>query len=882
MTVDRSAPIRLNVLGPVWVGRPGDNTPLLTQPRRVAVLVYLTLARPRGLHARDTLISMFWPESDEASGRHALRNALHAIRQSVGDSVIATAGDGLVGVDARHVACDALNVESLVADSDLTTALDQYRGELLRGFHVSNAPDFERWLDAERMRLHELVVSAAWSLVDDCRQRGAMDNAFNAARRAVELSPDDEGGLCRLLELARHVRDRSVALRAYDDFAARQRREFDAEPSANTRRLVRSLTDAPGASTLGSPPVVTLGMANGTSDTSATAVVSGADASSRGRIDERRPGRGLVVGAAGFAAVLVVAFAMSRSGSSAARAAPRELWSLGSATQMTTDEGLEIQPELSPDGRFVAYSAGNSMQMRIFIRALGGARAIPLTNDSSGLEAAPQWSADGSTLLYLSHGGVRLSPAFGGPAQVIVAGDGRDTVTSATWSPDSKQIAFTRRTSLFIQPVDGGAARLVATGVEPHSCRWSPRGSVIACASGNRIYAHPTATFGNLAPSAIIVFPVTGGLPATVTDHKSLNQSPAWSVDGRTLYFVSDRDGTRDVYAVGIDDAGKTLGRPNRLTTGLNVHSVTLGREGRKLAYSVYTERSNIWSMPLPADAAAGPRQLAQVTHGNQVIEAVRITRDGRWLLYDSNIGGAPEIYRVRLPDGEPEQLTNDGHDNFRPDLSPDGNEVAYHTWQTGSRDIFVRRLSDGRVQQVTSTPQNEAGPIWSPDGRLIAFSDVAQASGQPLFVVRRDTSGAWGIPVALGQGSYGSADWSPDSRRLAVAAGGGVDIVDVQSGKHTVIRPPPRPDTNDQAMEQVVWFRNGRVLYLKSHDRLGRATFWSMPASGGSLRQLARLDDPTRPSNRADFATDGHRLYFAIQDRQSDVWVADVVRSPR
>ena len=101
------------------------------------------------------------------------------------------------------------------------------------------------------------------------------------------------------------------------------------------------------------------------------------------------------------------------------------------------------------------------------------------------------------------------------------------------------------------------------------------------------------------------------------------------------------------------------------------------------------------------------------------------------------------------------------------------------------------QRASDRRVQQVTSTPRGQAGPIWSPDGRMIAFSDVAQAAGQPLCVVRRDTAGAWGTPAALGQRSYGATDRSPDSRRLAVVTAGGVDIVDVQSGKRTVIRPP-------------------------------------------------------------------------------------------
>ena len=876
MTVDDSPKIRLHVLGPVRVERPSETSTvrLLTQPRRVAVLVYLALARPRGLHARDTLISLFWPESDDASGRHALRNALHAIRQALGESVIVTAGDGLVGLDAARVDCDALRVEAFIASGNLEAAVEHYCGELLRGFHVSDAREFDHWLDAERRRLHEMVLAAAWSLVDTHRKRGAPDRAFEIARRAVGLSPDDEAGLVRLLEVARDGGDRAAALRAYDDFANRQRRELDTEPSAETRRLVRVLQDT--APALGARPVATT--VDGTPRAWAPGVSEGTGPHvMRGKRMDRR----VVMLGFGVAVLLAGAFAMSRTGqSSTSTGTAPAVFGLGTATQMTTDEGLEIQPAISPDGSWIAYAAGNSVTMRIFFRALGGGSAIPITNDSSALEAAPRWSPDGTKMLYLSNGSVRIGPAFGGTALTVVAAATGDSVTSATWSPDGKQIAFTRHGTLFVRSLDGGAPRPIATDVEPHSCTWSPTGALIACASGNVVYAH-SSTFGNLAPSSIIVFPVAGGAPHPITDRKALNQSPEWSADGRTLYFVSDRLGTRDVYAVAIDAEGDALGEPRRVTTGLNVHSMVLSRDGLKLLYSVYTERANVWSIPISTrPTTAAP--LEPVTSGNQIIEAMRVTRDGRWLLYDSNKGGTAEIYRVRLPHGEPVPLTHDGHNNFRPDLSPDGTEVAYHSWKTGSRDIVILRLSDGRVQPVTSTPRHEAGAIWSPDGRMIAFSDVAQASGQPLFVVRRDTAGAWGTPRPLGKGSYGAADWSPSSRHLAVVADGGLAIVDVQTGRRTVLRDPPRPDTDDRPLEQVVWSGDGRTLYLKSHDGLGRATFWSMSASGGRLRRLATLDDRTRPSNRPDFGTDGRRLYFAVQDRQSDVWIADVVRPAR
>jgi hypothetical protein len=51
------------------------------------------------------------------------------------------------------------------------------------------------------------------------------------------------------------------------------------------------------------------------------------------------------------------------------------------------------------------------------------------------------------------------------------------------------------------------------------------------------------------------------------------------------------------------------------------------------------------------------------------------------------------------------------------------------------------------------------------------------------------------------------------------------------------------------------------------------------MPATGGRPRLLVRFDDPARASNRFEFASDRRRFYFTVEDRQSDLWVAELVR---
>src|SRR5256885_17135618 len=80
--------------------------------------------------------------------------------------------------------------------------------------------------------------------------------------------------------------------------------------------------------------------------------------------------------------------------------------------------------------------------------------------------------------------------------------------------------------------------------------------------------------------------------------------SPVWMPEGRALLYVSNRDGGRDVYAVTVAASGASAGPPGRPTTGLNVPGVSGGARGGLLAYSAFTETSNVWSLPTPRPPA--------------------------------------------------------------------------------------------------------------------------------------------------------------------------------------------------------------------------------------------------------------------------------------
>ena len=241
--------IELRVLGTLAIQSRdgGPPVPAVTQPKRLALLLYLALAEPPGLQSRDSLAALLWPEADDDSTRHSLRNTLYGLRQALGEGAIVSRGEGYVGLDPAAIRCDAVEVRALLAAHRWKEALAGWGGDLAPGFHISGAPEFERWLDDQRAALRRAVADAGWRRVDEMERNGE-PGVGEAARRAWAMDPTNEAGARRLMQLLDATTGRAAAQRAYDDLAEYLRREFETVPSAETRALAERLSarvDAP-------------------------------------------------------------------------------------------------------------------------------------------------------------------------------------------------------------------------------------------------------------------------------------------------------------------------------------------------------------------------------------------------------------------------------------------------------------------------------------------------------------------------------------------------------------------------------------------------------------------------------------------------------------
>lgn len=220
----------------------------LSGPKRLGLLAYLVLARPRGFQRRDELLPLFWPERGQTSARNALSNMLYHIRQELGHDLVVNRGAEEIGIQRDALSCDVLAFEEALDRGDCEAALALYRGDLLQGFHVPDAaPEFDQWLDRERDRLRLRAAEGAWACAE--RAEAACDKpaARSWAKKAAGFTPFSDDAHARLIALLKRIGDRAEARVEYEAFAERLRTEWDMEPTDELAALVETMGEAPAA-----------------------------------------------------------------------------------------------------------------------------------------------------------------------------------------------------------------------------------------------------------------------------------------------------------------------------------------------------------------------------------------------------------------------------------------------------------------------------------------------------------------------------------------------------------------------------------------------------------------------------------------------------------
>jgi len=547
---------------------------------------------------------------------------------------------------------------------------------------------------------------------------------------------------------------------------------------------------------------------------------------------------------------------------------------IGRATQLTHSPGLEIDAVISPDGTMIAYAAGVEGEMDIYIRQISGGRAIPLTSDFPGNHRWPKWSPDGKQIAFQSSGNIFIIPALGGPPRLKVRGV---TNPSIAWSPGGKTLAYVSSNRIHIQSLDGSSSTELLEAYDPHSLNFSPDGAFLVYVSGNPNFLIGNI-IGNIAPSSLWIIPSAGGEPVRIRDDTHMNMSPLWTPDGKHLLFTSDQDGSRDIFLQSLSTSAAPIGPPERLSTGLDAHTIDLSKDGTFLVYSKFNQKRNIWFVKIPETEPVGAADALPVTVGNQVIEGLHVSQDGEWIMFDSNLSGNQDIYKMPVAGGDPVQLTTHSSNDYYPVLSPDGTEVAFYSLRNGNRDVFVMSLEGGSLQQVTFHTADDIEPDWSSDGNQIVFFSYRTGQSEIFIVSRAENNSKWGAPRQITFEGGQHAKWSPDGRFITYVSFGKLILYSIEQETLRVLFFSDDLEKIPQPM-YLDWSLDSQSIFYKGYSPDWRSSFWSIPISGGTPKSIARFVDPSRSSNRSEFTSDGRRLFFTLTEKESDIWQLEFLK---
>jgi Tol biopolymer transport system component len=361
------------------------------------------------------------------------------------------------------------------------------------------------------------------------------------------------------------------------------------------------------------------------------------------------------------------------------------------------------------------------------------------------------------------------------------------------------------------------------------------------------------------------VVDVATGVTNAVTDGWTKVASPAWSHDGRVLFYVSNAGGSMDLWQQRIGSKGAPTGRPAAVTAGVMMRNAVFTRDGSKLAYSQGRRLANVWRVPILRDRSATWADAQQITADDAHIESLDVSPDGAWLALDSDRSGARHLWIVPSIGGDMRRLTTSSSFECDPRWSHDGKRIAFYGYRSGNRDLWVVPAAGGAWAQVTSNPGPDLLPTWSPDDRTIAHLAVIDG-----------VSGVWATPAnggpsrLLAPAPDAFVDWGPDGK-IVFSSGG--HLLMTSGGSAAPVR-----DLHLGPVGRVRWSPDGKWIYAvgaASHE----GNLFVVAADGAGGRAVTDLRGRRGMPGPNALATDGRYLYFAWDEDLGDLWVMDVVR---
>ena len=237
------ARFRLRTFGGLTLESADVGTPVSIARRPLALLALLAAAGQRAL-SREKVTALLWPERDTERSRNSLSQLLSALRRDLGAEDIVV-GTSEIRLNPNVITSDVADFE-LSVNSNPERAASLYVGPFLDGFFLTDAPEFERWVEDHRSRLNAQQRSVLQHLADEASQHNDGAVAVSWWRRLAAHDPASARAAIGLMEALAASGDRAAALQHFREYRRVLEQELGAEPEASVVAIAERLRRGEG------------------------------------------------------------------------------------------------------------------------------------------------------------------------------------------------------------------------------------------------------------------------------------------------------------------------------------------------------------------------------------------------------------------------------------------------------------------------------------------------------------------------------------------------------------------------------------------------------------------------------------------------------------
>jgi Tol biopolymer transport system component len=363
-----------------------------------------------------------------------------------------------------------------------------------------------------------------------------------------------------------------------------------------------------------------------------------------------------------------------------------------------------------------------------------------------------------------------------------------------------------------------------------------------------------------------------------VTHDAALDWAPAWSPDGKFLYFASDRGGAMGLWRVAVDQAsGRPRGSPVPIATGVDVDMDLphLSRDGQTLLFRSKIESVNPAALSLdPITGRAGAVTRLQPRSG--ILVPTDVSPDGKWLALVNIPDRQQDLFLMR-PDGSGlTRLTDDVARDWSPRFTPDGKALVFFSNQSGKYDAWSVQLDGSARTRLTDFTPGVTFSMFAPDAERLAVGlESGGVIGTAPWPLKQ--AAATELKLDVSGGTIVPTYWSRDGRWLSGyvvnqhGEGIGFGVYDVATGL-------ARRLNDDSRGYDLAWLPGGReVIYFTARGGLVRQDVLSL-----ERREVAAsLPYPPDILWSLALAPDGRTLYYGARQIEANIWVVQRSRAP-